>query len=546
MVETQFDQKGMQCSYKSERNSNDTRSTVESSDEEQDPPDISVEDGVIYKYNISENMSQSEEKIVPPRENYVSKKIGLHEKHRPLVDLSRSKKLNDSGMVETQFDQKGMQCSYKSERNFNDTRSTEESSDEEQDPPDISVEDGVIYKYNTSENMSQSEENIVPPRENYVSKKIGLHEKHRPVSDPTGQIRILLNDKEYRSPSIQNNCSDDEMSETEGLAEIDASHIHRQNKSLTYNISGSTTNSNNEAMNENRNLDCDTYKAYISSYKSSTDTPNYVHLDVSTDTSSNFDASCFYGDEPWDPEMDSTTDEGECETSHEQKLTEGLKIPTPVKSTARGSPLTHKIPTPVQSATGVSSSSHKTLVSVKQPTPILSPGRFLIQNSETTPQNMKSPQIFKHPEAVSVKKAKSVDKFKDIISPVRLYIQHSPVAHLKQNVVPHPSKSQVVCMKSSSSVNKKMDKLDTCKELPPVIYKPAEKKIVTMKSKQLFMPPSLGKHVVDPLVIKHEKKLNVKEVSRLTEKLGLDESELETDKNDESANMSVLCIKKNF
>nr|CAI5842789.1 unnamed protein product [Callosobruchus analis] len=259
-----------------------------------------------------------------------------------------------------------------------------------------------------------------------------------------------------------------------------------------------------------------------------------IHLDLSTDSSSIFDASYFDGKEPWKAVMDTTSDE-----IH-------LDLSTDSSSIFDASYFDGKEPLKVEMDTSDEHEPNEPVHDHLQPLAVqptkLTPAKSGTQIAKVAA--CKTPQVFKVPGVVSARKTKGPSKFKDIISPVRLYIQHSPVAPLRQNFAQRPVASPVISPKTSPSVNKPKAS-DNCKMVPQVLYKPPAKHIVTTKSKQWFMPPSLGKHVINPLVIKHEKKLNVKDVSRLSEKLRLEESSLDSEA-ETSANMSVLCVKKNF
>nr|CAH7767475.1 unnamed protein product [Callosobruchus chinensis] len=552
----------------SKGDNNDSVITI-SSDEEED----GYKERVFNAYGnldtpiqIKKENRKTDQEVISIFDDSTDEKLSNHmpdKLEEEMTELSLSGKPNDSGMVETQFYPKSQNKIHHGNMNKQNITSSSPCrySGDKQHIPRIYLEGSEVKlnEYGISENTPQSEQRVSSSTRILATKNsksgnrshlsssntndleskwslysndthvisensitTNLLDKSGSQEYPGDHIKTLVDDKSAHQSSLyachsdkkyqpgrrESNSSDYDASfEAEAsnqIEEITTSHIyaakvaeHHSNNNSPHVPKLNNSNNNNNCTPritrssvDNDILDSDLYqgstgnKLKASSKESDASISESIHLDLSTDSSSIFDASCFDGKESWTAELDTTTDEDEPTLPKEDH-----HLASPVKPTK------------------------------------LTPAKCLPQKVKVTP-------------------VKTTPQFKDIVSPVRLYIQHSPVAHLKQNVVPRTVTSPLISPKTSPSVSK-TDAPDNCDVLPPILYKPPGKSIVTMQSKQWFMPPSLGKHVKDPLVVKHEKKLNVQDVSRLSEKLGLDESALGSEA-DSSVNMSVLCVKKNF
>ncbi|CAG9818043.1 unnamed protein product [Phaedon cochleariae] len=122
---------------------------------------------------------------------------------------------------------------------------------------------------------------------------------------------------------------------------------------------------------------------------------------------------------------------------------------------------------------------------------------------------------FKVPQTPLSQKTRSASKpltgFKNIASPVGLYIKYSPKPLLRQNVI-----HKEISTQATPTTTKTLKHKDLNKEIGFVRYKPAKKQVCTSGNK-LFCPPYIQKMMKDPLVIKHEKKIVKQESSFITE-----------------------------
>ncbi|XP_023017345.2 uncharacterized protein isoform X1 [Leptinotarsa decemlineata] len=97
---------------------------------------------------------------------------------------------------------------------------------------------------------------------------------------------------------------------------------------------------------------------------------------------------------------------------------------------------------------------------------------------------------------------RTCSNFRNIVSPVGMYIRHSPQPVLKKNV--DPTRMGRVKVETSPSHNhKNKENLDN---LPAVIYKPGKTQITTAERKQA-LPPSIEKMILEPGLTRHDRKL---------------------------------------
>ncbi|XP_072379875.1 uncharacterized protein [Diabrotica undecimpunctata] len=117
----------------------------------------------------------------------------------------------------------------------------------------------------------------------------------------------------------------------------------------------------------------------------------------------------------------------------------------------------------------------------------------------------KSPKSFRMPNVPSkIKTSQKMLKpnLKDIVSPVRMYINYSPNPILKQNV--HLVDRKVTKPDISSRIPE-IKRNDNVESLPNAFYKPSKNQILASE-KHLHLPASIGKMVIKSNVIKSEKK----------------------------------------
>ncbi|KAK9876267.1 hypothetical protein WA026_012566 [Henosepilachna vigintioctopunctata] len=171
---------------------------------------------------------------------------------------------------------------------------------------------------------------------------------------------------------------------------------------------------------------------------------------------------------------------------------------------------------------------------------------FLSAPNENKYTSMPSVSDFKMPNPRNAKKFLNVDKkltpikkspnvFKNIVSPVRIYIKNSSMPVLKQThkpiMVKHTSSSI-----QETSTSQPIKHRNLVKSLPEVIYKPS-KKVIEKYDKEIILPDNIRKLVKERIVIKHE----------IRTKVDLNESELTTCEKLQRADIShVISDERNM
>lgn len=139
---------------------------------------------------------------------------------------------------------------------------------------------------------------------------------------------------------------------------------------------------------------------------------------------------------------------------------------------------------------------------------------------------------------------KSGMNFNDIVSPVRIYINNTPKPYLKQNMPNGKKINKFIQMPEVPKSNKE----NAVSVFPEVVYKGAKKKINSGISKDLLLPPSIKKLVKNTEVIKHQGRVNNRNIGDTTIHNKLMEADLTrySFNNSKNPDISILIRKQDY
>ncbi|KAL3271558.1 hypothetical protein HHI36_022033 [Cryptolaemus montrouzieri] len=113
-------------------------------------------------------------------------------------------------------------------------------------------------------------------------------------------------------------------------------------------------------------------------------------------------------------------------------------------------------------------------------------------------------------------KINSPDQFKNIISPVRMYIKNSSLPVLKQTCKPStPSSRRALEVNTPEKIVRQREHKNLVESFPEIIYKPS-KQVENFGNRIIVLPENINRLIKERVVIKHE----------IRRQINLDESEL--------------------
>lgn len=180
-------------------------------------------------------------------------------------------------------------------------------------------------------------------------------------------------------------------------------------------------------------------------------------------------------------------------------------------------------------------------------------------NSRQIQPSTPKPEMFKVP-AKSVKHLKQPKYFKDIVSPVGVYIKNSPSPQFVKNITPTTSSrffnsksvEKIRSPSTTTTASSRSGYVRSQLEFPEVIYKPSKRQLV-LSNDRLNLPGSIKKLVPEATCVKHEQRIVAPQKPgdiSIRSRLMRDDFSLGGDSMllDDTANpdVSVLAIKQAF
>lgn len=158
--------------------------------------------------------------------------------------------------------------------------------------------------------------------------------------------------------------------------------------------------------------------------------------------------------------------------------------------------------------------SGKSLIPFRKPTPrkLKSPNKIYRDISPSIKMTQKDDKPltpagqFRVPKSIARPKG-SVINTKNIVSPVGVYIKYSPRAPLIKHVKAPHENLVVPHQVFKSPLHSSKENKENHDVIPPVVYKPARKKLYTV-SENMYLPPSIERMVKPSYIINHEKRIN--------------------------------------
>lgn len=136
--------------------------------------------------------------------------------------------------------------------------------------------------------------------------------------------------------------------------------------------------------------------------------------------------------------------------------------------------------------------------------------------------------------------------FKNIISPISIYIKNSPRVCLKQNIQAPPHKASHIIKNESVPLNSN-NKQNTPRPLPKMVYKPP-KQVIINSNQNIILPGNIKKLLPKPIVMGHQQRIrNNDDNTSISRKLLEDDITFASfDASQSAVDVSILESKQAF